>query len=56
VVERLATARGRRDRDYELVLDRFLPDEVAQPAGTERSIELILGKLLGRRDAGGAPA
>ena len=46
VVERLAAAGGGRDRDRELVLDRLLADEVLEPAGAQRAVEVVLGQLL----------
>ncbi len=52
MVERLAAARGRRDRDRQLVLERLLADEVLQPAGPQRAVELVLGQLLGDLDPG----
>ena len=50
MVERLAAAGGGRDRHRELVLDRLLADEVLQPAGAQRAVELVVGQLLGILD------
>ncbi len=53
VVQRLPAAGGGLDRDRELIADRLLADEVLQPAGPQRALELelVAGQLLGVLDA-----
>ncbi len=52
VVQRVP-ARGRRlDRDGQLLAQRLLADEVLQPAGTQRAVELVLADQIGSLDAG----
>ena len=41
MVERLAALLRRLERDAELLLDARLPDEVGQPARTERLLDLV---------------
>jgi hypothetical protein len=52
VVERLPARLGRVKRDGELLLRPLLPDEVVEPAGAQRGLELVVdGVQHGSRDA-----
>jgi hypothetical protein len=48
VVERLAAGAGGLDEDAQLVAHRLLADEVAEPAGAQRAVELLVACDLGR--------
>ena len=52
VVERLVAAASRLDEDAQLLLDGLLPDELVEPPGPQRAVELLLGlEQLGVVDA-----
>ena len=44
-------AQRRLDRQRELLLDLVLPDEVLEPLGAQRAVEVLLGELLRGLDA-----